>query len=209
MFFSSFYDLLGVPVEASIDDINTAYKKQVQLWQSHHKIPDNDTTILGGEAGVDNTRLMWIEQAHRVLSDDRMRRLYDRYLLENSSRHIPFMQLKFMRKTFSNSKYNTKSEPPNSKNRTPGVVVTRPRNLRFRAAQSHGTTRRTRRWSRTGLPRTVCTLGAPVRCITTTRVISETCTSILKRKLAMPIGARPTRRGARLSPTTTPITIPH
>lgn len=69
-----YYKTLGVPRNASADEIKKAYRK---LARTHH--PD---------AGGDEAKFKDINEAYEVLSDEKKRKLYDQYGTANEN-HIP------------------------------------------------------------------------------------------------------------------------
>lgn len=69
-----YYKTLGVPRNATADEIKKAYRK---LARTHH--PD---------AGGDETKFKEINEAYEVLSDEKKRDLYDQYGTANEN-HIP------------------------------------------------------------------------------------------------------------------------
>ncbi len=69
-----YYKTLGVPRNATADEIKKAYRK---LARTHH--PD---------AGGDESKFKDINEAYEVLSDDKKRKLYDQYGTANEN-HIP------------------------------------------------------------------------------------------------------------------------
>lgn len=69
-----YYKTLGVPRNASADEVKKAYRK---LARTHH--PD---------AGGDEAKFKDINEAYEVLSDDKKRKLYDQYGTANEN-HIP------------------------------------------------------------------------------------------------------------------------
>ncbi|XP_051839459.1 dnaJ homolog subfamily B member 2 isoform X2 [Antechinus flavipes] len=67
---ASYYEILGVPSNASPDDIKKAYRKKALQWHPD-KNPDNKEFA--------EQKFKEVAEAYEVLSDERKRNLYDRY----------------------------------------------------------------------------------------------------------------------------------
>ncbi|XP_028548012.1 chaperone protein dnaJ 20, chloroplastic-like, partial [Dendrobium catenatum] len=68
----SFYELLGIPVSGSHDDIKRAYKQLARKYHPDVSPPDRTEEY--------TQRFILVQEAYETLSDPECRALYDRYL---------------------------------------------------------------------------------------------------------------------------------
>jgi DnaJ homolog subfamily A member 2 len=71
---SSYYDLLGVPPSASAEDIKKAYRKKALRWH-----PDRNRSKSQELQEEASEKFKEVGEAYEVLSDDKKRKIYDKY----------------------------------------------------------------------------------------------------------------------------------
>ena len=74
----TYYDVLAVPQSASFEDIKKAYKKQALAWHPNQQFVRNKS----GEVMEEAFKL--VSEAYEVLKDEKLRKVYNAYLQENS-----------------------------------------------------------------------------------------------------------------------------
>ena len=73
----SYYDILGIPHNASQEDIKRAYREQIKFFH-----PD----VFDGPPEVARIKSTQLNEAYEVLKDPKKRQVYDFKLLEEQSR---------------------------------------------------------------------------------------------------------------------------
>nr|ACS87812.1 conserved hypothetical protein [Angomonas deanei] len=97
------YDVLGVPVSATQDEIHNAYRQLLLRFHPDRHYCDNDSTVFNPLADLDDARLNVLNKAHDILSDPNKRRLYNAYLSHKLQSRAAHFQSEFPQQWYARS----------------------------------------------------------------------------------------------------------
>ncbi|GET86195.1 hypothetical protein, unknown function [Leishmania tarentolae] len=76
----TFYDVLGVPMNASQDEIGRAYRRLIVRFHPDRCYHDNDSVAYNMTRELDNAQMNLLNEAYTVLSNSKKRSTYDDYV---------------------------------------------------------------------------------------------------------------------------------